>query len=921
MAGKSLLAKYLLDPSGVRTGVGEARAELGKLNDDTGKIGDEADRMTGRLGGMFSNLAGVLSNNGIIGAEAVQKLGDHFDKADSKGKGFFQTLSTVGGASLLGLGAAAVAAGVEGVKLAEGFDSATSRIAASAGISQKAAKSIGDAFLNTAGSVTFNGTQIAQAYAGVAGQLGEVQGHALNSKQALDVMSASMSLAEATGTGLSGATSDLASVMQAFGIQAAGAASASDVLYSSANLTGSSIDAVSSTFAKLHGALGIATPDIGQLGGILVDLANHGETGRKALSAVNTALTGLLTPTAAASKAQEELGVSVFGAGGKFVGFGSLLSQLQPKLAGMSEQQQLATLKSIGLGSASKALLATINSGPAAFDKATSAVSRTGAAHDAAEKSTDNLKGQTEKLKATAEDLGTKLGEVLIPKLELVAQETSKVIGWFLKHKGAAEALAGIVGGALAVAMGAFAINTGTKLVHSLQDAGKAVSKLGTMMLEKLVPTSSAVSDAFAVEGESAEAAGAATDAAFGPIGLILAGVSIAAMLLVTHWKQVSKFLVDVWHDIDSVAKSVWNGITSFFKKWGEDILLVFLPVVGIPVFLATHWHKVEQDAKQIWGDITSFFSKIPGEIMKGLSALVGDLEGLAKDAWKGFLKGLQIGEAVLKAYYVTIPTKILTWLGDATLWLVQTAWNAVKGFWNGFVQAEVWLGGQIRTIGGKIEGWLSDAGTWLLHTGAEVLSGLWNGVVAGWQLLGSINATILGWFTSALSSAVSWLVQTGKDVITGLWNGISSMGSWLYQQVSSFATNFVKGAIHDALSIFSPSRVTFQSGVYVAQGLAQGILSGSGLVEAASKSLATSATNGLGGLSGATFKVGTSAGLGATPAGGAVSGASAGGGVNVNVYVTVQGSVSTEKELADFVRQELLAHAVVNGTLLGVNG
>ena len=964
MAGKALVAKYLLDPSGVKSGVGAARTELGKLDDDTGKLASGVDKASSRMGSAFQGIGNSLESLGVPFAGSIGKFGEKLDEADTHGKSFFQTLSGVGGAAMLGIGAAAVAAGAEGVKLAEGFDTATGQIASSAGISEKAAKDIGTAFLNTAGTTTFSGTQIAQAYAGVAGQLGTTEGHALDAHEALDVMTASMNLAEATGTSLGTSTGALSGVMQAFGLDTKQAAGASDVLFNSARSTGVGVDAVAATFQKLHSTLGAVSPDIGQLGGMLVDLANHGETGRKALSAVNTALNGLLTPTSAAKTAQQELGVSVFDSSGKFVGFSNLIGQLQPKLAGMSQQQQLATLKALGFGTANKALLTTIMSGPQAYDAASAAVTRSKSAHEGAEKATDNLRGQTEKLKATAEDLGTKLGEALIPKIELVAQKTSEVIGWFMKHKGAAEALAGVVGGVLAVAMGAFAINTGVQMVKSLQSAGEAVGKLGATMLEKLVPTSAAVSEAFAAEGEAAESSGAATDAAFGPIGLILAGVAIAATLLVTHWKQVSKFLSDIWHGISSTAKTVWDDVSKFFKKWGEDLLLVFLPVVGIPLYLATHWRKVEDDAKAIWGDITSFLSSIPGKILGFFTGALSWLDHVGhdimhglwtgvKDEWSAlgsigktiegwFIAGIgttgkwldHVGHQILHGLWQgvvdewtglgSIGKTILGWfiagIGAVDRWLYQIGHLILRGLWTGL--KDEWTG--LGNIGSTLLGWflagIGAVGKWLDQTGHQILHGLWQGLVDEWNGLGDIGKTVEGWFTSGLSNAVSWLVQTGKDIVTGLWNGISSMGTWLYNQVTGFATSFVKNAIHDALSIFSPSRVTFQSGVYVAQGLAQGILSGAGIVEAASRHLANSATTGLDGLGGSTFKVGASSGLGSAPMATAVPGTTATAGATVNVYVTVEGNVATEKQLADYVRMELLNHAQVNGTIFGVN-
>ncbi|MGH7641824.1 MAG: hypothetical protein ACRENX_02215 [Candidatus Dormibacteria bacterium] len=60
-------------------------------------------------------------------------------------------LSSVGKVALIGVAVAAAGAAAESMHLADEFDKATNSIAANAGISQKAAKTIGDSFLNAAG--------------------------------------------------------------------------------------------------------------------------------------------------------------------------------------------------------------------------------------------------------------------------------------------------------------------------------------------------------------------------------------------------------------------------------------------------------------------------------------------------------------------------------------------------------------------------------------------------------------------------------------------------------------------------------------------------------------------------------------------------------------------------------------------------
>src|ERR1039458_8261440 len=118
--------------------------------------------------------------------------------------GALSKVGVVGGAALLG-------AGVEALHLADSMDKATGSIAANAGISAAAAKKIGDAFLQTGGQTIFTGIQMAQAFATVAGQLGQLNGKALTTAQALTIETSAATLAEAAHISLGAATSSLRS--------------------------------------------------------------------------------------------------------------------------------------------------------------------------------------------------------------------------------------------------------------------------------------------------------------------------------------------------------------------------------------------------------------------------------------------------------------------------------------------------------------------------------------------------------------------------------------------------------------------------------------------------------------------------------------------------------------------------------------
>src|ERR1039458_9350990 len=348
--------------------------------------------------------------------------------------GALSKVGMVGGAALLG-------AGVEALHLADSMDKATGSIAANAGISAAAAKSIGDAFLTTGGQTIFTGIQMAQAYASVAGQLGQLNGKALTAAQALTVESSAATLAEAAHISLAAATSSLTGVMVAFHQPISAVTEDMNILYKGGVLTCMGVEGLSASIAKFAAGLGAVKPPLNGMVGLIDDLVAHGETGRKAVSAITTAMTGLVVPTAAAAKEQAALGVSIVDAQGKMLPLTTIIGELNTATEGMGTQRALATLKALGLGAASLKLLDTIRSGPAALQSYTDAVSKHGTAQDAATKATANLDDEAKKLKSEVIDLGTKFGQYLLPPLETVVHALSDTVTWFEHNKVAAEAL------------------------------------------------------------------------------------------------------------------------------------------------------------------------------------------------------------------------------------------------------------------------------------------------------------------------------------------------------------------------------------------------------------------------------------------------------------------------------------------------
>jgi TP901 family phage tail tape measure protein len=246
------------------------------------------------MGNGLGKVSQSLANWGVPFTGSLDKVARSLHDSSTGVSGLSRSVETaaavVTGAGVLGFAAFSGAA----VHAADTMQSADASIAASSGTSVKAATAIGNAFLATSGQTMASGSEMATAYAKVAGQLETVEGHALTTSQAQQVMMASADLADNKMGDLGQTTTALAGVMQAYHLKASQAAAVSDTLFTATSDTGNSIQSMTQMLQRMTAQLGTAAPTIQQTSAFMVDLAQHHESGRQALSAVNQAMNTLL---------------------------------------------------------------------------------------------------------------------------------------------------------------------------------------------------------------------------------------------------------------------------------------------------------------------------------------------------------------------------------------------------------------------------------------------------------------------------------------------------------------------------------------------------------------------------------------------------------------------------------------------------
>ena len=397
---------------------GGVKKETGKLGEDLEKDGTKGgEGLSKGMSGGLSKLAGVLGTIGLPLGGLGGKLHDVDGAAASAGEsagGLAEGLGAAAGpaaAVAVGLGIVAVAS----LKASEGVTSSEVALSHAAGISAAAGKAIGDSFLDTAFKSEFSGKEMIKAYAGVAGQLKETEGHALSNAEATQFMTAAQNLAEASGGELNSTTEALSKTMQAFGMSTQEAGKGTDILYSASNATNMSVEALAGQLAKMKSKLGDQSGSLGQLAGELVAFTKAGITGRTSTSDLSTSLSTLQGKSTATTEEIAKLGIHVDNEHGKFIGLGGVVDQLAPKFDKMSGAQKHAAAEALFGKAAAEGMLAVIKQGPGAFEAQTKAVEKQGTAQKAATAQGETLHGELKTLSSGVNDLAVMLGQKLEP--------------------------------------------------------------------------------------------------------------------------------------------------------------------------------------------------------------------------------------------------------------------------------------------------------------------------------------------------------------------------------------------------------------------------------------------------------------------------------------------------------------------------
>lgn len=245
------------------------------------------------------------------------------------------------------------------------------------------------------------------------------------------------------------------------------------------------------------------------------------------------------------------------------------------------------------------------------------------AAQGQAAREADGASGSMRALRTEVTNLTTELGEHLLPIITPFISRVKDIVASFREMTPESQRLIVVIGG-ITAAIGPFLLGLGTIL--------------------RLAPL---VGTAFSVMT--------------GPIGIAVAAIAGAALLIIRNWESISKYFTSgngskLWSNISQGAQKLWSSLSEIFNK-------VYNLIISI-------WDKIGKNLKSIVGDTFDTIVLIIGIAINSIVTTLNVLIALFRMDFKGAL-------SLLKDYFSETFGSLMQIVKNT----VSTMSNQIAGF------------------------------------------------------------------------------------------------------------------------------------------------------------------------------------------------------------------------------------------------
>ncbi|MEX9953726.1 phage tail tape measure protein [Providencia rettgeri] len=341
--------------------------------------------------------------------------------------------------------------------------------------------------------------------------------------------------------------------------------------------------------------LGVSLESMAAMAGTMAD---NGIRGSMAGTSMRAGLSRLVAPLGKGQAAMSALGVSVKDANGKLRDTGDILKDVGNALRKYDQASQIRIKKDIfgeeamvGMGAVIDATLS------GRYDELLKAnQGALGEADKNAKIKIDNLKGDLKQLESAWEDLGIQMQESVDPPLRSLTQGITNVVAsigkWMQAHPQLTSMLikAGLIIAGMTAALGTLAIGAAAVMLPF------AALRLSLTLLtggQGLLGTQGAFSNFFNVIKAGSSIARVALTTMFGPIGLVVTALVIAALTIYKYWDHIKAFfggffdglmiglapIREAFSSAFSAVAPIFDAIWSAVKKVWQWLTELFAPI------------------------------------------------------------------------------------------------------------------------------------------------------------------------------------------------------------------------------------------------------------------------------------------------------------------------------------------------------
>jgi tape measure domain-containing protein len=259
-------------------------------------------------------------------------------------------------------------------------------------------------------------------------------------------------------------------------------------------------------------------------------------------------------------------------------------------------------------------------------------------------------------------------------------------------------------------------------------------------------------------------------------------------------WQSVGTFFSGLWDSIQSVFKTAVDLITGFLSsKFGQAILVVFAPFIGIPNLIYQNWSKISgffrdlwESIKNVWGTASNWFSGVWDAVGNGI-----------KTAWNAITNWLRGAMKIVQ----DVVANVWTVIGAMIVWplqQIQNGINAVFGWITTFISTQMnETSGIMKTVWTVIYNIVNTAWTLISNIVSTVTNYIRMGIVVVLNLIKGdwqgAWTTITTFFQDTWNGIVSFFtpaITLLKDTLTTALAAIQTAWNQIWSAINSFFQN-----------------------------------------------------------------------------------------------------------------------------------